>query len=527
VNDPRLDNLAIDDLHPHPDNPRLTLREDVVERIATEITRSGFSAQHAITVRPIDAGYQLISGHHRAEAARRAGLDTIPAWVAEMDDDEAFMQLVLSNSQGELTPIEIGMHALRAVPLAQGKDGAGLSAYAERIGRSRPYVSKLRAAAEVMSSLRSPGNEVGLDQAQHLYEISLAPRETWPVLTSALASKGWSVAETADAVTAIKRIEVPDRWAAWLPLVDVIERYLAGRFSPDTYARLIAAADDVLTWLDTNSEDVEAERDVFRKWLGSGPDAIIDRREIGSYKATLIAEKRKRDEERARHEEESARAAYVVPGWHHGRWQQFVDEIGDGSVALLLTDPPYGMEYRSNYRKERHEPIAGDDLSGARHAYEVVTTLLEQGKFAEHAHVLVFCSWREELEVRESLEAAGLTLRGSLVWDKQATGMGDLDRTFAPAHERIVHAVKGDPKLYRRAPDLLSVPRVDTSRHPTEKPTALLAELIEATTAPGQLVADPFGGVASTAAAAKDTDRRWWSCELDEGYWASGEERLS
>lgn len=104
--------------------------------------------------------------------------------------------------------------------------------------------------------------------------------------------------------------------------------------------------------------------------------------------------------------------------------------------------------------------------------------------------------------------------------------MGDPTTTFAPAHERILHAVKGSPPLYHRAADLLSHRRCDSTRHPTEKPETLLTELIEATTVEGQIVADPFGGVASTPAAAKAAGRRWFGCELSEQYWATGEERL-
>jgi ParB/RepB/Spo0J family partition protein len=519
--------LPLDQVEPHPDNPRIVRRDDVIDLIAAEITRSGFGTEHAILVRPLGERYQVVSGHNRREAALKAGIGQVPAWVRDLDDDEAFMQLVLGNAQGELSPLEIGWHALRAIPLAKGGRGVvgGLSEYARRIGRSDEGVRQLRAAADVLKTSNSVGGLASATTAKHLFEISKAPRQVWRLLVADLARREWSVKETAAAVADISRFDIPEDWQEWLPLPTVVERYLAGRFSPDTAARLVAAANDVATWIEKNGGAAGDQWDEFVNWLCS--EDVTDRRKIGAYKAQLIAEKQRRDAERAKLEEDAARAAYVVPGWHHGRWQDHVDELDDGSVALLLTDPPYGMQYRSNYRSRRHELIAGDETSGAEHAREVTVELQKRGKFVDDAHVLVFCSWREELDVRESLEAAGLTVRGSLIWDKQATGMGDLDRTFAPAHERIVHAVKGDPKLYQRAPDLLAVARVDTSRHPTEKPESLLADLIEATTAPGQLVADPFGGVASTAAAAKGAGRRWWSCEMDEGYWQAGEGRLS
>jgi ParB-like chromosome segregation protein Spo0J len=60
----------------------------------------GFDPSHAILVRPLAGGYQIITGHNRTAAERRSGLEQIPAWVREMDDETAFMQLVLFERAG-------------------------------------------------------------------------------------------------------------------------------------------------------------------------------------------------------------------------------------------------------------------------------------------------------------------------------------------------------------------------------------------------------------------------------------------
>src|SRR5215472_11743980 len=106
--------IDLDLLKPHPKNPRIIEREDVIAAITEQLKSSGYDSSHAIIVRPVGKAYQIISGHNRTVAACRAGLKQIPAWVREMDDDTAFMQLVLSNAQGELSPLERGMHALAA-----------------------------------------------------------------------------------------------------------------------------------------------------------------------------------------------------------------------------------------------------------------------------------------------------------------------------------------------------------------------------------------------------------------------------
>ena len=147
-------------------------------------------------------------------------------------------------------------------------------------------------------------------------------------------------------------------------------------------------------------------------------------------------------------------------------------------------------------------------------------------KLRDSAHIFVFCHWSNEPTVRQAVEDAGYTIRGSIVWVKNNTGMGDPKTTFAPKHERIIHAVKGSPILFSREPDVMLADRVATDNHPTEKPVCLLKQIIEATTVVGDVVADPFGGVASSLVAAKECGRRHWGCELKEAYWSHGCERL-
>jgi DNA modification methylase len=104
--------------------------------------------------------------------------------------------------------------------------------------------------------------------------------------------------------------------------------------------------------------------------------------------------------------------------------------------------------------------------------------------------------------------------------------MGDVKTTFAPKHERIIHAVKGSPVLFSRMADVIEADRCNSDRHPTEKPVSLLKQLIEVTTTKDELIVDPFAGVASTLVAAKETGRAFFGCEINEGYFAKGCDRL-
>ena len=519
--------LRLAALDAHPDNPRLVTRDDVVESIARQLTASGeYGQEHAILVRPVGERYQIIAGHHRVAAARAAGFATIWGWVRDLDDERAFMELVLANAQGELAPLEIGLHALRAVPLGDGGRGkkGGLSDYAKAIGKTKQYVSQLRDAATVLTSVK-PSTQVDslLAAAKHLHAIHAADPRAWPALVAALLRDEWSVADAEHWVSRVREFVIPERWAAFLPFAEVADRFLAKKeFSPSTAQKLCALAEGALAALDTYAENagtdpVAAAKQEFLSWL-------VEKRGVESWDMRAVMGYQKTLEERLKTTERE-------DFWFLGDWRNHLDKVKDGSVTLLLTDPPYGMGYQSDRRvdrraKRRHDTISNDGDADA--AYGETEAMLQawSSKMDDDAHVLVFCHWSNEPRMRDAIAAAGLTLRGSLIWLKNNAGMGDPSTTFAPIHERILHAVKGSPVLFHRAPDVLQAAKTDNALHPTQKPTDLLQQLIEATTVEGQLVADPFGGSASTLIAARAVGRRAVGCELDPQHFETGAERL-
>src|SRR5262249_11671094 len=67
--------VPLNKLYPHPQNPRIDPGEDIIERIRASLVLSGrFDPAYAPIARPLGDGYQNLSGHRRATAARRAGL---------------------------------------------------------------------------------------------------------------------------------------------------------------------------------------------------------------------------------------------------------------------------------------------------------------------------------------------------------------------------------------------------------------------------------------------------------------------
>ena len=106
-----LQNLPLDDLHAFKDHPFRLYTEDKMAEMVESIQEHGVITP--ILVRPANDGngYEIISGHNRVEACRRAGIEHIPATVRELDDDTAIIVMVDSNlrQREKLLPIEKAM----------------------------------------------------------------------------------------------------------------------------------------------------------------------------------------------------------------------------------------------------------------------------------------------------------------------------------------------------------------------------------------------------------------------------------
>lgn len=183
---------------------------------------------------------------------------------------------------------------------------------------------------------------------------------------------------------------------------------------------------------------------------------------------------------------------------------------GLAPVDLVLTDPPYGINYVSNSGAGRGTtPITNDGARLSLRLYRTVLPLLRAD------HVLWFTRWDAWPDVWSELGQC-FPLRGLLVWDKGSPGMGDLNH-WGPSYELIASAGTGRTAGSRDG----SVLRFNTvpsggRRHPTEKPVDLLSHLIGKLQS--ETVLDPFMGSGSTLRAAKDCGRKAIGVEVEERY---------
>jgi ParB/RepB/Spo0J family partition protein len=196
--------IPIVSIYPHENNPRIEPRQDVVDQIASQIQASGsFDPSHALIVRHFDVGYQIISGHHRWLAAIKAELSEVPCWVREMTDEQAYMELVLCNTQSELHPLEEGKHAAQS--------GMDLKSYAERAGKKYDALHQRLRAWRVLH-VSNVNHEVIRDSWRNLAEIHAAPNWLWSELVKQMIESSWTVVVTRDKVKQYKDVDFPPEW---------------------------------------------------------------------------------------------------------------------------------------------------------------------------------------------------------------------------------------------------------------------------------------------------------------------------
>lgn len=328
-------------LDPHPQNPRLVRRDDVIEAISASMTAQGFDPAHALIVRPVGDRFQVISGHNRREAAIRAGLETVPAWVRPMDDAAAYMELVRANAQGELTALERGMHALGATE--KGKHGQSVKAYAGAVGRAPQTVAlevqAARVAAEV--STRVETSEI-VEKHRHLAEIHAAPRWLWPALVERLVTEGLTVEATRKVVADLKDVEAPPSWAG---ADDIASAIVSGEMRKAEVEKMGAAVERATTAIEKAALDAVHYRDGLMDALDSNKpsrlaavldicDAWIDAQEraLEEQRQRAAAERRKEVESQRAVQEREARIAKLKSNVSLEVW----NDLDTDTKAMLL-----------------------------------------------------------------------------------------------------------------------------------------------------------------------------------------------
>ena len=193
--------------------------------------------------------------------------------------------------------------------------------------------------------------------------------------------------------------------------------------------------------------------------------------------------------------------------------------IPDGSIDLIVTDPPYLVNYCRHIKGHKFEkPIKND-----KNAEDLIKTyILECYRIQKDcSNIFCFASIKTYSFFEECLISAGYKIKNTIIWDKCNGGMGDTSTTYAPRYEILFYAEKGKTKIHgKRFDDIWTIKKVNSNEqfHQNQKPIELIERCILQHSNEGDVVFDGFLGSGTTAVAAVNTNRHYIGFELDEAY---------
>jgi site-specific DNA-methyltransferase (adenine-specific) len=232
-----------------------------------------------------------------------------------------------------------------------------------------------------------------------------------------------------------------------------------------------------------------------------------------------------------------------------------VRRIADGSVDLVIADPPYGLG--KDYGNDSDRRYGEDYLEFSRRWIDAIVPKLKSS-----GSLYVFLTWQHAPEVFSYMKTR-LLMINEIIWDRRVPSMGGSTRKFSSVHDNIgLFAASRDyyfdldsvrvpydartKKARSRSifvgkkwlevgynpKDLWSVARLhrqDAERvdHPTQKPRAIIERMLRASSPPAGTVLDPFMGSGTVAEAAAAHGRRFIGFELNTGYCAIARKRAA
>ncbi|MCK9994177.1 MAG: hypothetical protein Dbin4_02697 [Alphaproteobacteria bacterium] len=198
--------------------------------------------------------------------------------------------------------------------------------------------------------------------------------------------------------------------------------------------------------------------------------------------------------------------------------------LGDVRPHLMVTDPPYGVEYDADWRnhaiRSSGAPIGGravgkvtnDHNADWRDAWAL---------FPGDAAYVWHGGTRAHL-VAESLMASGFEIRSQIIWAKNniVIGRGDYHHKHEPCWYAVRKGRAGHWTGDRKQSTVWDIdkPMKSETGHSTQKPVECMRRPIINNSVKGDAVYEPFSGSGTTLIAAEMTERRCFAVEIDPGY---------
>ena len=221
-----MEEIAISAIMPNPKQPRSHFDEDALEELADSIRALGVI--QPITVKKDSEGkYIIISGERRWRASQLAGMETIPAYIREVDDQNLHEMALVENIQRQdLNAIEVAISMQRLLE----ECNLTQDTLSSRIGKKRStianYMRLLKLPVEIQAAVKDDYISMG-----HAKALAAAPEEMQVHLLKKVIKKNLSVRQTEEMVNklaakgpkfALSDEEYPENYGK---LVELLEKY--------------------------------------------------------------------------------------------------------------------------------------------------------------------------------------------------------------------------------------------------------------------------------------------------------------
>lgn len=190
--------IPVENIRPNPHQPRTDFNEEALEQLATSIKKHGLI--QPITVRHIgEKRFELISGERRLRATKLAGLQTIPAYIREADDEQVIAFALIENIQREqLNPLEISLGYQRLIDECNYTQ----SEVAERVGKNRSTVTNMLRLLQLPAFLQAALRDESITTGHARALINLKSEKDQQKILKDIQKKNLSVRQTEDLVKA-------------------------------------------------------------------------------------------------------------------------------------------------------------------------------------------------------------------------------------------------------------------------------------------------------------------------------------